>query len=111
MSIFFIVGAPNVMRSVNSAGLVVDPSGNIREKEGTEAMSRCLKLLYPSLNETNSTYEDIWQLIPSFRYVGLCPHDASMVGMLLEMQAHLGIIYSTNNGKVFPFHKTIPWAL
>lgn len=98
--IFFTIGTPSVMWCVNSAGMVVDASGKAQEKEGREAINQCLKSLQVSGDSTNSTYDQIWLSIPSYRYLGLCPHDASMVGMLMEMQAHLSFLYAGKDGKV-----------
>ncbi|VDK38408.1 unnamed protein product [Taenia asiatica] len=95
-----IGGIPNIMWCVNSAGMVVDASGKAQEKEGRDAINQCLKSLQASGDSTNSTYDQIWLSIPSYRYLGLCPQDASMVGMLMEMQAHLSFLYAGKDGKI-----------
>ncbi|CDS40871.1 conserved hypothetical protein [Echinococcus multilocularis] len=94
------LGTSNILWCVNSAGMVVDTSGKEQEREGREAINQCLELLRAPGDSANYTYEQIWQSIPSYRYLGLCPHDASMVGMLLEMQAHLSFLYAGKDGKL-----------
>ncbi|VDM18738.1 unnamed protein product, partial [Hydatigera taeniaeformis] len=91
---------PNIMWCVNPARMVVDASGKAQEKEGREAINQCLKSLQASGYITNSTYDQIWLSTPSYRYLGLCPHDAAMVGMLLEMQAHLSFLYAGKDGRL-----------
>ncbi len=99
--------------SVNAAGMVVDATTMPQEKEGKEETLQCLNYLYgePDRNVTSlhnvTLYEKMWQSTPSYRFVGICPDDPSMVGILLEMQAQFSVLYKDKEGKVskhcFPF--------
>nr|CUU98268.1 hypothetical transcript [Hymenolepis microstoma] len=97
--ITILTGAIGILRGVDSAGMVVDASGNAYEKEGTEAINTCLTLLNLTSSKVNSTYEKLWESIPSYRFIGLCPENISMVGSLMEMQSHLSFLYWDKNGK------------
>ncbi|VDO03747.1 unnamed protein product [Rodentolepis nana] len=92
-------GLIGILRGVDSAGMVVDASGKVYEKEGVEAINSCLTLLNLTSSKVNSTYEKLWESIPSYRFIGLCPENISMVGSLVEMQSHLSFLYVDKNGE------------
>ncbi|KAM7539613.1 hypothetical protein Aperf_G00000035473 [Anoplocephala perfoliata] len=85
---------------VNPTGMMVDASGKEHEKEGAEAINLCLRLLNLTSEDGNSTYEKFWQSIPSYRFLGVCPQDPTMVGSLVEMQSHLSFLYLGRDNKM-----------
>lgn len=80
--------------------MVVDATGNAHETEGKTAFHQCLKRRRQG--NASEDYEALWVSIPSYRILGLCPQNSSMVGMLLEMQAHFSFLYTARDGKVCP---------
>ena len=77
---------------------MVDATGHELETEGKAVFQQCLQRRCQS--NSSEDYQALWNSIPSYRILGLCPQNSSLVGMLVEMQAHFSFLYTARDGKV-----------